>query len=258
MPNRYIRDGWIDSERINSLSVHAENFYLRLCLSADDFGRFDGRETILKSYLYPLKPEIRTADISRLLTECEKAGLLAVYNVEGKRYIEVLNFRQQIRIKNSKYPARQADESQSPGECLADDNQMPSMCTADDNQMHTQDTDNRLQDTDNRRQINTIAPNENRSRQKKEDRIYFDFEKSEWVNITKADVEGWREAYPAIDIKVELNKAREWLKNNPKNRKSNYGKFLVGWFSRSQDKAGRNGVNRAAGSGNNNTYVPMS
>ena len=107
MPNRYIRDGWKSSDKIDLLQGNtAESFYLRLCLSVDDFGRFDGREVILKSALYPLKSEIRTADITRWLAECEKAGLLAMYYVEDKRYVEVLNFNQKIRIKNSKYPAR--------------------------------------------------------------------------------------------------------------------------------------------------------
>jgi len=133
MPNRYIREGLIDSDSVNALSDQAFNFYVRLLLKADDFGRFDGREIVLKSSLYPLKPEKRVSDISRWLAECEKSGLIVLYAVDGKKYIEILNFNQQIRIKHSKYPAYQP---QNKGKML-------SRCSADDKHMLTSITYNR-------------------------------------------------------------------------------------------------------------------
>ena len=133
MPNRYIREGLIDSDSVNALSDQAFNFYVRLLLKADDFGRFDGREIVLKSSLYPLKPEKRVSDISRWLAECEKSGLIVLYAVDGKKYIEILNFNQQIRIKHSKYPAFQP---QNKGKML-------SRCSADDKHMLTSITYNR-------------------------------------------------------------------------------------------------------------------
>ena len=125
MPNRYIREGLIDSDAVNALSDQAFNFYVRLLLKADDFGRFDGREIVLKSSLYPLKPEKRVSDISRYLAECEKSGLIVLYAVNGKKYIEILNFNQQIRIKHSKYPVYQPqNKGKMLSRCLADDKHM--------------------------------------------------------------------------------------------------------------------------------------
>lgn len=74
---------------------------------------------------------------------------------------------------------------------------------------------------------NTYAPN---------DKLFYDFDNHCWKN-TDRHTPIWSKAYPAIDISLELSKAGAWLEANPKNRKSNYQKFLVNWFSRAQDKA---------------------
>lgn len=58
-----------------------------------------------------------------------------------------------------------------------------------------------------------------------------------WSNIPDALLSSWQKAYPAMDIHIELEKARAWLLSNPKNKKSNYARFLTNWFSRAQDRA---------------------
>lgn len=84
MPSRLLREGILDSEAVNELSFPAEVFYRRLMSVVDDFGRFDGRPSVLRSRLYPLRVEsVREADISRWIAECEKAGLLVLYAVNG-------------------------------------------------------------------------------------------------------------------------------------------------------------------------------
>ena len=85
MPSRVIRDGWVESERIDHLDVHGERFFLRLCLRADDYGRYHAHPALLKSNLFPLKEDVRSTDIPRWLAACEKAGLLRCYEVDGKR-----------------------------------------------------------------------------------------------------------------------------------------------------------------------------
>ena len=104
MPNRIIREGILDSEAVNALSFPAEVFYRRLMSVVDDFGRFDGRPSVLKGRLYTLKLDsVREADISRWTAECVKAGLIALYAADGKPY---LLFRKlgSPRAKASRYP----------------------------------------------------------------------------------------------------------------------------------------------------------
>lgn len=69
-------------------------------------------------------------------------------------------------------------------------------------------------------------------------KIYFDFNKEIWENITDKDKNSWREAYPACDIELEIKQMKEWLLSNPDKKKSRYRRFITNWFSRSQEKGG--------------------
>jgi hypothetical protein len=69
-------------------------------------------------------------------------------------------------------------------------------------------------------------------------KIMPDFEKRVWLNISEKDRAGWVKAYPAVDVDIELAKAMAWLVANPTKKKSQYGRFLNGWFSRCQDRGG--------------------
>lgn len=104
MPSRILREGILDSESVCSLTFPAEVFYRRLMSVVDDFGRFDGRVSVLRSRLYPLQIEkVREADISRWIAECEKAGLIVLYVVDGKQYV-LFNKTDTPRAASSKYP----------------------------------------------------------------------------------------------------------------------------------------------------------
>lgn len=122
MPNRILRD-WTDSETIDVLSIHAERFFTRLIMKVDDFGRYTANLKMLRSTLFPLKTDIREADITRWLAECEKSGLVVLYSVASKEYLQIDNFKQALRQKVEKYPAPQMHSR-----CVADDKQTHSNC----------------------------------------------------------------------------------------------------------------------------------
>jgi hypothetical protein len=70
-------------------------------------------------------------------------------------------------------------------------------------------------------------------------KIQFSFKDNCFENIQEETLDLWAGAYPAVDLNSELNAMSAWLVANPKNRKSNYEKFIVNWLKRSQDKARR-------------------
>ena len=115
MPNRILRD-WTDSETIEMLDVHAERFFVRLIMKVDDFGRYTANLKMLKSTLFPLKSDIRETDISRWLAACNDSGLISLYNIASKEYLEIKNFKQRLRQSVEKYPA--------PDLCQSNDGQM--------------------------------------------------------------------------------------------------------------------------------------
>lgn len=105
MPNRILREGILSSEPVCSLSWAAEVFYRRLMSKVDDHGRFDASPKLLRSGLYPLQiDKVSDADIGKWLTQVVEAGLVSVYPAaDGKRYLELKKFGQQVRSR-SKYP----------------------------------------------------------------------------------------------------------------------------------------------------------
>lgn len=103
MPNRILRD-WTDSMRIDGVGFQSEVLFTRLIMKVDDYGRFSAHPKLIKSLCFPLKDGVRDADITRWLAECEKAGLIVVYTVKGRSYLQIEDFRQRERAEKSKFP----------------------------------------------------------------------------------------------------------------------------------------------------------
>lgn len=110
MPNRMVRDGILDSERMARLSWGAEVFYRRLMSIVDDYGRYHANLVLLKARMYPLQQgKVSDQDIEGWIAECsaldgEDPSLISSYMSGGKRYLQINNFGQPIRSK-SKFPA---------------------------------------------------------------------------------------------------------------------------------------------------------
>lgn len=115
MPNRILREGILTSPRIAKLGWAEEVFYRRLHSVVDDFGRYFADIGLLRAACYPRQlNKVSDSDVEKWLQAIEKAALVRVYPAEdGERYLQVLDFGQQVRAKKSKFP------------------QMPSTCAAD-------------------------------------------------------------------------------------------------------------------------------
>ena len=112
MPNRMLRD-WTDSDKINVLSVHSERFFTRLIMKVDDYGCFYANTRLLKANLFPLLLDtIREADLIRWMAECQKAGLIVLYENTGKKYIQIKDFKQRLDRAKSKFPLPSENELQ--------------------------------------------------------------------------------------------------------------------------------------------------
>lgn len=104
MPTRLLREGILTSEAVDSLDAPAEVFYRRLMSKVDDHGLFDARPSILRASLFPLRTDrVREADISRWMAACQKAGLIVLYEADGKPYLCLLKTGWDKRSK-PKYP----------------------------------------------------------------------------------------------------------------------------------------------------------
>lgn len=111
MPNRIVREGILTSEAVSSLSWAEEVFYRRLMSVADDHGRFHASPKLIRAACYPLLiDKVSDADIGKWLTSCVTAALVSVYPApDGKRYLQIIKFGQQVRSA-SKYPGPTAPD----------------------------------------------------------------------------------------------------------------------------------------------------
>ena len=107
MPNRIIREGILTSEKLENLGWAEEVFYRRVMSVVDDYGRYYAKPSLLRAACYPLLlAKVSDSDIEKWLSACENAALVRVYPTQdGKRYLEVIDFRQQVRAVASKYPS---------------------------------------------------------------------------------------------------------------------------------------------------------
>lgn len=108
MPSRILKESICTSETIEQLSPIEEIAFYRLLVNCDDYGRMDGRPSILKARLFPLR-DIRLDQISAILNKLASAELVTLYEVDGKPFIQTAKWEkhQQIRAKKSKFPAPQ-------------------------------------------------------------------------------------------------------------------------------------------------------
>jgi len=119
VPDRIVRVGILTSDSVNLLSWPAEVLYRRLHSVVDDYGRYDGRSAMLRAHLYPLKiDKVSEADVGKWLTECVTAGLVSLYRVAGRPYVEVLKFGARVRAETSKWPS--PDDADKPLQTSAD------------------------------------------------------------------------------------------------------------------------------------------
>lgn len=105
MPTRVIRDGINSSERVDQLSSEGEIFYRRLLNVVDDFGRFFAHPSQVYSAAFPLRADkFNSKKVNGWILECAEAGLIQAYEVESTKYLQVMDFRQQVRAAKSKFP----------------------------------------------------------------------------------------------------------------------------------------------------------
>lgn len=131
---------------------------------------------------------------------------------------------------------RRKNAGAMPVACREDTGNMPEGCRIDANHNHNHNhkplkeksTSTTLAPDAARRGLKVAGP-----------KIEFAPDKGAFIGITEEQELTWQEAYPAVPIPPAIARAAAWAKQNPANRKSNWGRFLVNWFSREQDRAGR-------------------
>jgi len=137
MPSRVLREGLLDSDAIGAVSPGAEMLFVRLLLLADDFGRYDGRVSVICRRAFVNRRSVDEHMTADWLHELDNAGLVRLYEVDARPYLELLNFRQRTRSQVSKYPARLAPSTVNQPLTSKNDGQPPDKRQPDDGRART-------------------------------------------------------------------------------------------------------------------------
>lgn len=106
MPTRYLKPGVRDSGHIEALAEFpdAEILYYRLLVTVDDYGRFDGRPDMVKGYCFPVRLRATADKCMQWLQTLHDAGLIVLYEIDNKRYLQIKKWDNRPRAASSKYP----------------------------------------------------------------------------------------------------------------------------------------------------------
>lgn len=105
MPNRILREGILTSERVAGLSWQAEVLYRRLMSVVDDYGRYFARPMAIRAACFPQQLDrAKDGDVERWIAEAVEHRLVRLYQANGTQFLELLDFRQQVRARKSKFP----------------------------------------------------------------------------------------------------------------------------------------------------------
>ena len=227
MPNRILKESICLSEDIDQLSWFEEVLFYRLITKCDDYGRYDGRAKVIKGTAFPLK-DITTKDIEKALKKLVAVGLVTLYKVDEKPYLQLRTWQchQQIRNSKSKYPGPEAGMISSDINC---------------NQLKSIDINcprNPIQSESN--------PNHISAQSDSHSVLFADVEAiplntgEEW-KPTEDQYREYCRLYPSVDVKQQFRDMRGWCLSNPTKCKTKKGvqRFVTGWLSRQQDKGGK-------------------
>lgn len=248
MPTRLVREGWLDSDRVAKVSFGAEAQFLRLLLVADDFGRFDGRLSVIRARCWPQRlDDVTEEKVKGWLTELVEAGLVVPYVVRLRPYIEIPNFRQRNRSAKSKFPGLEEADGGEPAAAAFPP--PPPLASASASSGHVtvngRADDGHLSDSGR-------SGDGQRTVRNRVQKVGFDWEAGKFTGITNEDELRWQQAYPDVQVPVEIDKAAVWcMANRQRAPRANFSSFLVSWLAREQ----RSITNRMAAQAQRQQYA---
>jgi hypothetical protein len=240
-----IKESICRSEEIDKLSSFEESLFYRLIVNVDDFGRFDGRTSIIRAACFPLK-DVTNKTVGNALDKLAEVGLIKFYNVDGKPYLELVTWgkHQRLRETKPKYP-------ECPGESNFNSDvgfnaavsEFEDKVTAFASEIAEAEPEKPFKSEQNVKPEQTKEPKESIKI------ISLPLNTGEEYPVTKSDLEEWMELYPAVDVMQELRSMRGWCLQNKAKRKTakGIGRFINSWLARTQNAGGTPGYVRQSG-----------
>lgn len=220
---RSIKPAFFLNEEVAALPFQWRLLFVGLWTQADRAGRLEDRPLRLKAALFPYD----SVDTEEGLRCLEAARLIVRYTVGDKRFIAVPTWdkhqQPHVREAASELPGPEHVPSTVPASVQHPGSGSGSGKGADPDQEGSSEP-RAAAEPDDTSPIAMVFPT-------------VGADGSEWRLRTK-QVEEWQGLFPALDVLDEARKALAWVGAHLDRRKTRRGmpKFLVGWFTRSNDR----------------------
>lgn len=237
---RSIKPSFFKNEYLAECEPMARLLFVGLWTLADSTGRMEFRPLRIKAEIFPYD----NCDILGLLKQLADKGFVRAYESGDVKVLEIPTFGEHQRCHPDErdeglpppdeaaetivFPERNAkpgNPALEPGNPTLEPGNPPASCAFNPSTFNPS--------------TGTAPSTPKRRCSKPADPLRWTAENG-WEGITDADHAEWSQAYPAADLPVELAKATQWLKANPKKaRKSNWRRWLTTvWLSKCQDRGG--------------------
>lgn len=213
---RTIKPEFFTSEDIVSLTPLARLFYVSLWCESDREGRFEWKPRTFKLRYLPGDD----CNVEQLAKELTDAGLVVLYEVDGKTFAEIPSFKKHQIINNreseSQIPARVKHASITRKPRVLAEGKGKEGKEGDS----TEPQDDSLPPSDPPAAVIEIPL----------------VDKTEF-SVTQGMVDEWEQTFPAVDVPAALRRMRTWCIANPAQKKTARGvqSFIVRWLGREQD-----------------------
>jgi len=273
MRARNIKPGFWENDELGELPYEGRLLFIGLWCMADREGRLEDRPRKIKGSLFRYDGEVA---VDSLLNDLQSMGFILRYEVDGQRFIEVVNF------KKHQSPHHTERKTTIPAPAIL----------KQDEQVHESIPDSPVSDNDNRELTvnsplidggnpsdslnpdslnpDSLNPDSLNPDSPKEDlklkscpelcrasepegsetpfvRIPLNKNGNEY-SVSESQVREFEALYPAVDVRQELREIRAWNLSNPQKRKTAAGvlKHINGWLGKEQDKGGNGRNSRAS------------
>jgi hypothetical protein len=227
---RNIKPGFFKNEDVASCDPVARLLFAGLWTLADADGRMEYRPLRIKAELFPYD----SFDIVPMFGQLVARGLVVIYRVGTGAFLEIPRFRLHQRCHPSEASEGFPSCEDGPAVNFHGEQLFPvSNCALPSFPSLSSFP------SSNPSASSALSTPQPRRRSKPADPLRWSAGNG-WEGITDADHAEWSKAYPAADLPVELAKAHQWLKANPKKAtKSSWRRWITTtWFSRCQDRGG--------------------
>lgn len=216
---RSIHPGFFTDEDLVSVSMAARLLIIGLGIEADDKGVFEWKPLTLKMKIFPAD----NVNVSECLSELEAVNAIRSYEIDGRKYGAIRNFRrfQRPKTPNDVHPIPDDFRNYVGLETLISEPFLPK----GENGPQMEDGGGRKKD-EGKKEVAAAAS-------KKEDYAFV----GKTIRLTKADYDRWCKAYHAIpDFEADLTSLDAWLQGQPEAKRQNWFQSVAGSLNRNHQK----------------------